>query len=233
MNDQIRISPVRVIDQDQNQIGIISISEALAMAREAGLDLVEVSPMERPPVCRVMDYGRQKYLQKKKQKISQGAHTMTIKEIRLRPKTDPHDRSIKVERARKFLEAGSRVQFTMLFRGRERVHRDSALEALREIVEGLGELCKIEREPSMEGRRMTMMVAPGKPTGTQTKSAGGKAKVGDGRAKPVGGQSQPADAPPAQPAEAAAGQVEPARALEEPMEAPAQDSAESNTLDLA
>ena len=188
------------------------------MAREAGLDLVEVSPTERPPVCRVMDYGRQKYLQKKKQKISQHSHTMTIKEIRLRPKTDPHDRGIKVERARKFLEAGSRVQFTMLFRGRERVHRDSALETLRTIVEELGELVKIEREPSMEGRRMTMLVAPVKQAGGQSKAAGGHGKVGKpagGQAtKPQGGQSSPNG-----------GEAEPASEPATPAPAPAADPA--------
>ena len=162
MNEQIRISPVRVIDQNQVQIGIVPLEEAMAMAREAGLDLVEVSPTERPPVCRVMDYGRQKYLQKKKQKVSSGAHQVQLKEVRLRPKTDPHDREIKVARARRFLEAGNKVQFTMLFRGRERVHRDTAVGTLQEIVDELGELVKIERAPSMEGRRMTMLVAPGK-----------------------------------------------------------------------
>lgn len=134
--------------------------EALALAREAGLDLVEVSPMERPPVCRVMDYGKHKYLQKKRQKVAHGAQTVAIKEIRLRPRTDPHDRAFKVNHAREFLEAGDKVQFTMLFRGRERVHKDAALHTLKQIVEGLGERVKVEREPSMIGRRMTMLVAP-------------------------------------------------------------------------
>lgn len=179
------------------------------MAREAGLDLVEVSPMERPPVCRVMDYGRQKYLQKKKLKISQHSHTMAIKEIRMRPKTDPHDRGIKVARALKFLEAGNRVQFTMLFRGRERVHRNSVMEALRGIVAELGDTVKIEREASMEGRRMTMLVAPAKPTSGQAKPAGGQAKPASGQAKPTSGQAKPAG-----------GQVTPAIAPAEPAPEP-------------
>jgi len=167
------VSPVRVIDQNQQQIGIIPIGEALAMAREAGLDLVEVSPTERPPVCRVMDYGRQKYLQKKKLKVSQAAHVIAVKEIRLRPKTDPHDRGIKVARAQRFLEEGDKVQFTMLFRGRERVHRDSAVAILQEIIRDLADRARVEREPAMDGRRMTMLLAPGKhrPATTPTPGA--------------------------------------------------------------
>ena len=156
------MSPVRVIDQDQQQLGIIPTAEAMHLAREAGLDLVEVSPMEKPPVCRIMDYGKYKYDRKKRQKASSGAHVITIKEIRLRPKTDPHDREIKMNRARVFLGEGHKVQFTMLFRGRERFHRERAREAFDAIIQELGETVKIERYPAMEGRRMTMMVVPAK-----------------------------------------------------------------------
>ena len=160
LNDQIRISPVRVIDQHQNQLGIIPVSEALNLAREAGLDLVEVSPTERPPVCRIMDYGKFKYERKKRQKQAAGAHVIVLKEIRLRPKTDPHDREVKMRRAHGFLEDGSKVQFTMLFRGRERVHREIAVQTFQGILEELGESVKVERYPAMEGRRMTMVVSP-------------------------------------------------------------------------
>jgi translation initiation factor IF-3 len=151
-----------VIDQDQNQIGIIPLEEAQGMARDAGLDLVEVGPTERPPVCRIMDYGKHKYLQKKKQKAGQHAHTVSLKEVRLRPSTDSHDREIKVNKARSFLDSGHKVQFTMLFRGRERAHRDAAMITFKSIVEDLGEKIKIERPPTVEGRRMTMVVSPGK-----------------------------------------------------------------------
>jgi len=129
------------------------------MAREAGLDLVEVAPQDRPPVCRIMDYGKWKYLQKKKQK-GRSAHEVHLKEIRLRPKTDLHDLAIKMERAREILERGDKVQFTMIFRGRERFHQDRGLEAFQGIIQELGDLVKVERPPRMEGRRMTMILTP-------------------------------------------------------------------------
>jgi len=151
-----------VIDQEQRQIGVVPVEEALGMAREAGLDLVEVSPMERPPVCRIMDYGKFKYERKKRQKHATAAHAVILKEIRLRPKTDTHDLAIKLKRARDFLEEGDKVQFTMLFRGRERVHRERAAEIFRGILEELGETVKVERHPAMEGRRMTMVVSAAK-----------------------------------------------------------------------
>ena len=149
-----------MIDQNQNQLGIIPVAEALNLAREAGLDLVEVSPTERPPVCRIMDYGKFKYERKKRQKLAAGAHVIVLKEIRLRPKTDAHDREVKMRRARAFLEDGSKVQFTMLFRGRERVHRELAVEIFQGILTELGDTVKVERFPAMEGRRMTMVVSP-------------------------------------------------------------------------
>lgn len=141
----------------------MSVDEAQSMAREAGMDLVEVSPTERPPVCRIMDYGRHLYQQKKKLKQSQASqHHTTLKEIRVRPRTDTHDIDIKISRAKEFLAEGHKVQFTMLFRGRERAHRDVALDSFDHIVETLGDLIRIERTPIMEGRRMTMIVAPAK-----------------------------------------------------------------------
>jgi len=141
---------------------VVPVDQALQMAREAGLDLVEVSPTERPPVCRIMDYGKFKYERKKRQKSAAQGHTITLKEIRLRPKTDPHDRTIKVSRAKDFIGEGHKVQFTMLFRGRERVHRDIANQIFNDILMELADSVKIERPPSMDGRRMTMVVAPGK-----------------------------------------------------------------------
>ncbi len=130
------------------------------MAKKAGLDLVEVSPMERPPVCRIMDYGKNQYEKKKRHKSAAGGHIISLKEIRLRPKTDVNDRLIKMNRAKAFLDVGHKVQFTMLFRGRERAHRDRAVATFREIIGELGETIKVERHPTMEGRRMTMVLAP-------------------------------------------------------------------------
>ncbi len=146
LNEQIRVTPVRLIDENNEQRGVVSTSEAMSMARELGIDLVEIAPTEKPPVCRLMDYGKHKYDLKKKQRLQTG-HEITLKEVRLRPKTDDH---------------GHKVQFTMLFRGRERQHRDRAFQMFNAIVAGFGESVKLERPPRFEGRRMTMVVAPAK-----------------------------------------------------------------------
>ncbi len=179
MNEQIRVSPVRVIDQHQRQLGVLPVVEAQRLAREAGLDLVEVSPTENPPVCRIMDYGKYKYEKKKRQRAASHGHVIVLKEIRLRPKTDAHDRETKLGRAREFLAQGHKVQFTMLFRGRERAHRDRALAIFREILDQLGEGVKVERPPTMEGRRMSMIVSPvkvaGKKKAEETATEGEKA----------------------------------------------------------
>ena len=131
------------------------------MARENGMDLVEVSPNTEPPVCRIMDYGKFLYEQKRKIKLaSKKQHTVVLKEIRLRPKIDDHDRDIKINHAIKFLEKGNKVQFTMLFRGREMMHVNNAYAIMDEIKATLEEKAKIERPPKMLGRRMTMVMAP-------------------------------------------------------------------------
>lgn len=163
INERIRKNPIRLIDENNNQVGVIDVKEAQLRAHDAGLDLVEVSPNAEPPVCRIMDYGKYLYQQKRKTKLSQKKqHTVTLKEIRLRPKIDDHDRDIKVDHAAKFLEKGHKVQFTMLFRGREMMHVDQGYEIMNEIVEILQEKGKIERRPEMLGRRMTMVIGPEK-----------------------------------------------------------------------
>jgi len=156
------VTPIRVIDQNQEMLGVIATHEALAKAREAGLDLVEVSPTEKPPVCRIMDYGKHLYEKKKRQKTASASHVVLLKEIRLRPKTDPHDRGIKLNHAKEFLAEGHKVQFTMLFKGRERFHKEVANDIFHSIITELGESAKVERPPSMDGRRMVMIVVPGK-----------------------------------------------------------------------
>ncbi len=159
-NEQIRLSPIRLIDEVGGQRGVVPTDEALRMAREAGLDLVEVSPNERPPVCKIMDYGKHKYLQSKK--LKQKHHEQKMKEVRIRPKTDPHDRQIKMEHAKQFLQHGDRVQFTMIFRGRERFHQDLGNESFQEIITALADISKVERPPKMLGKRMTMILVPTK-----------------------------------------------------------------------
>jgi translation initiation factor IF-3 len=144
-------------------VGIISKNDALSRAREAGLDLVEVAPTSDPPVCRIMDYGKWQYQQKRRLRESHKKsqkHVATLKEIRLRPETDKHDLDIKVKHAREFLEKGHKVQFTVFFRGRQMLHKDHGYNLLDQITESLQELAKIERPSKMSGRRMTMMIVP-------------------------------------------------------------------------
>ena len=124
VNDQIRITPIRVVDQDGEMLGIIPTAEALKTAAEAGMDLVEVAPNERPPVCRIMDYGKFKYEQTKKKKDAQKTHQVQVKEIRLRPKTGEHDIEFKVKRARSFLDQKDKVKINVIFRGRENAHHN-------------------------------------------------------------------------------------------------------------
>ncbi|MHC4443517.1 MAG: translation initiation factor IF-3 [Planctomycetota bacterium] len=159
-NEQIRLSPIRLVDQDNEQIGIVPTNEALERARAAGMDLVEVAPNERPPVCRIMDYGKFKYSQKKKKK--QKHHEQKLKEVRLHPKTSEHDREIKVNQAIAFLEKGDKVQFTMIYRGRERFHQELGYDIFKSIVEELGDKVRVERPPRSEGARTTMVLAPAK-----------------------------------------------------------------------
>ncbi len=142
-------------------VGIIPTSEGLELAVAAGLDLVEVSPNDRPPVCRIMDYGKFKYEQKKKQSQNTKQHQTQVKEIRLRPKTGEHDIEFKVKRARQFLEHKDKVKITVLFRGRENAHHDRGRSMLLEIIESLTDISKLEKHPGMEsGRTMTAILAP-------------------------------------------------------------------------
>ncbi len=160
-NEQIRLSPIRLIDETGGMQGVVSTDDALRRARDVGLDLVEVSPTERPPVCKIMDYGKFKYSQSK---TKQKHHEQKLKEVRLRPRTDVHDRTIKVEHAKHWLEHGDRVQFTMIFRGRERQHLDLGFQALNEIAKELDAIAKVERAPKMEGGRLSLILMPAKAT---------------------------------------------------------------------
>jgi len=148
------------------------------MAEDAGLDLVEVAPNSRPPVCKILDYGRFKYEQKKKTKGKPKSHASVLKEVRVRPKIDVHDLEIKIRKAREFLEAGHKVQVTCLFRGREMAYQNIGRQVMLKVARELGDIAKIERDPSMEGRRMNLLLgkrAPGAVTKSSTSSnaAGG------------------------------------------------------------
>jgi translation initiation factor IF-3 len=154
---------IRLIDGENNQVGIVGTDEALAKAREVGLDLVEVAPTSDPPVCRIMDYGKWVYEQKRKTREAHKKHlrhAATLKEIRLRPETDKRDLEIKLQHGREFLEKGHKVQFTLFFRGRQMLHRDHGYAVLEQITESLQDVAKIERPVGMAGRRMTLLLVP-------------------------------------------------------------------------
>ncbi|MFG0333177.1 MAG: translation initiation factor IF-3 [Maioricimonas sp. JB049] len=161
LNEQIRLSPIRLVDENGEMMGIVPTADALRMAQEAGLDLVEVAPNSRPPVCRILDYGKFKYEQKKKTQKSSKTHQMQVKEIRLRPKIGDHDIDFKMKRARDFLAARDKVKLNVMFRGRENAHHDRGREILQGIIASLDDIAKVEKPPGMEGgRNMTAVLAP-------------------------------------------------------------------------
>jgi translation initiation factor IF-3 len=161
LNEQIKISPLRVIGEDGEQLGVLDRDAALRMASEAGLDLVEVASDVRPPVCRMMDFGKFKYRQAKKTHKTK-SHEVKLKEVRIRPKTEAHDRDTKIRQAKGFLEAGDKVMVNMLFRGRELAHLDFAQQNMQAFVDQLVEVGVVERGPLREGRRMILLLTPKK-----------------------------------------------------------------------
>ena len=159
MNDRIREPQVRVIGSDGEQLGVMTAEDALARAEDAGLDLVEVAPGSAPPVCRIMDYGRYKYEQKKKAGKGKG-HAASLKEIKLRPRTDDHDMATKLRKVRHFLMDGDKVKVTVMYRGREMVHRQLGRQQLDRVTEMLGPVATVENPPRMEGRFLSMILVP-------------------------------------------------------------------------
>jgi translation initiation factor IF-3 len=160
---------VRLIGVDGEQLGIMSLDQALARAQEEGLDLVEVAPGADPPVCRIMDYGKYKYQQNKKVKEARKKSTsVQIKEVKFRPKTDEHDINTKLGHAKKFLAKGHKLKLTVMFRGRELAHPHLGEEMLKKVSALLAEDAVVESAPSREGRHMSMLMAP-RPTGQQAK----------------------------------------------------------------
>jgi translation initiation factor IF-3 len=161
INGSIRVSPVRVVLEDGTQLGVISIDEARAKATEMDLDLVEVSPNVRPPVCKIIDFGRHKYEEKKrKSEAKKNQSKVELKQIKLRPKTDSHDIGFKARNARKFLEDGNKVQFEVRFRGRENAHPETGRRVLDKLMHELVDVAKLERAARYENRVMTMIVGP-------------------------------------------------------------------------
>ena len=163
LNDSITAVEVRLIAADGEQVGIVSIEDALRAAQDAGEDLVEIVPNAEPPVCRIMDYGKHVFEQKKqKQSARKKQKQVQIKEIKFRPATDIGDYKIKMRNLIKFLEQGNKVKVTMRFRGREHAHRELGLDFLQRIEKDLEEFGQVEQKPAMEGRQMVMVVAPHK-----------------------------------------------------------------------
>ena len=161
VNHRIRVPEVRVIGADGGMLGVLPTHEALRTALEQGLDLVEVNPKADPPVCKILDFGKYKYEEKKKQaQARRNQSVVEIKEIKLRPKTDDHDIAFKVKAARRFLDAGHKVKFTVRFRGREITHPEKAHEQLDVILKALDDVANIETRPMMEARAMSLVVAP-------------------------------------------------------------------------
>ena len=161
INDEINVVRVRLVDERGNMVGIVGRNEALAMASDVGLDLVEVAPNADPPVCKILDFGKYKYEeQKKKNEARKKQKTIEVKEIKLRPSIDDHDYDVKVRSMVKFIEEGDKVKVTMRFRGRELAHQELGMDVLVRVKDDLEEIAKVEQMPRMEGRQMTMVMAP-------------------------------------------------------------------------
>jgi translation initiation factor IF-3 len=161
-NRDIRgVRDVQLIDQDGKNRGVVPFFDAMKVAEEAGLDLVEIAPNSTPPVCKILDYGRFRFLEQKKQaEARKKQKTVEVKEIKLRPGIDKHDYDTKMKAVRRFFEEGDKVKLTMRFRGREMAHTDLGMRLLEKVRDEMGELAKVESSPMMEGRQMVMILAP-------------------------------------------------------------------------
>jgi translation initiation factor IF-3 len=215
------VPEVRVIGADGSQVGILPTHEALRLAEEQGLELVEVNPRAQPPVCKVMDFGKFKYETSKKEKASRKHQsTIVLKEIKLRPKTDDHDFDFKVKHIRRFLQEGNKCKLVVVFRGREIVHPEMGQVMLDQVVKSVSDLAMVEQRSMMEGRRMVMVIGPRggvirPPAGPSGPAPGG----------PVGGPPRPAVSPGTAGAAGAAGAASPAAAAPAPRPAAAAPAA--------
>jgi translation initiation factor IF-3 len=166
VNERIRVPQVRVIGDDGQQIGVLPVRDALVLAQSKGLDLVEVSPTARPPVCRVMDYGKFKYEQNRRaRKAKKKQHQMQLKEIKMRPKIEGHDYDFKLQHAREFLEGRDKVKFTITFRGREIAHQDIGYKLIQRAIADLTDVATVESPPRSEGRTLNAVLMPKPPRG--------------------------------------------------------------------
>jgi len=212
INRRIRIPQVRVIDEDGTQVGVIPTSEALAMAEERDLDLVEVSPKARPPVCKIMDYGKYMYqMNKRAKEAKKRQHVTHLKEIKMRPKIEPHDYAFKTRHAREFLDEGDKVKCTVIFRGRELAHKELGRRLMERAIEDLSDIANVEVSIRSEGRSMTMVLSP-KP-GHKVKERGSEDDIKE-PASDVGGNEPPSDTGGNEPPSDAGGKEPPSEAAE-------------------
>jgi len=162
LNERIRVPQVRLIDEKGEQVGVVPTFEALQMARERGLDLMEVSPNAQPPVCKICDYGKFKYEKKKKEQVAKKKQTVIkVKEVQLRPQTEEHDLEYKFKNVRQFLEDGDKAKITIMFRGREIAYADQGFKIMRQLVELVKDISVVEAPPKLEGKKLIMVLAPG------------------------------------------------------------------------
>ena len=160
INHDIKSEEVRVVDEDGEMKGVMSVADAVELAEQAGLDLVEVSPNAKPPVCKILDYGKYKYEQQKKAaEARKKQKTVDVKEVKIRPGIEEHDYQVKMRNARKFLSNGDKVKVTMRFRGREMAHQDIGFDLLKRMIEELSDISKVDLEPKMEGRQIIMVLS--------------------------------------------------------------------------
>lgn len=161
MNDKIRSSEIRLIGAEGENVGVVTPARAMDLAEEAGLDLVEISPNANPPVCKIMDFGKFKYEQQKRESEARKKQkVIEVKEVKFRPNTDTHDYEVKMRNVYKFLENGDKVKITLRFRGREMAHQNLGRALLERVAEDTSEMGKVENMPKMEGRQMVMMIGP-------------------------------------------------------------------------
>lgn len=190
INERIRVPQVRLIDENGGQVGVVPTAQALQMAREKGLDLMEVSPNANPPVCKICDYGKFKYEKKKKDHQAKKKQVVIkVKEVQLRPQTDTHDLEYKFKNIRQFLMDGDKAKITILFRGREIAYSENGYKIMKSLAEQMKDIGQVESPPKLEGKKMIMILAPGaaKP-GTASPI---KAPVSVGAKPPVGGAAKP------------------------------------------
>jgi translation initiation factor IF-3 len=203
VNERIRISPIRVVDESGEVLGIMSADEGRSLARERGLDLVEVAANSRPPVCRIMDYGKFKYEQSKKERRAKSRqHQQQLKELKFRPKIERHDFDFKLRNARKFLLENNKLKITMVFRGREITHAEIGESVLHRVAKELADIGVVESGPRLEGKSMYMLLTPTNPVPKKKEKEGGSsdakpAKGGaDGSQPEQGPESLPKGSPP-------------------------------------